>query len=361
MRDASSVDRYRRTLLVTAPLALSAVFLGGCARPALSTTDLAAALDARLAAADRVGFLALFAAQPGPQALADRVYRNLAAQTGTSPSPAARIATASAGQLRVNWSFPGEPTVVSQATMSIADGLLVNLAALGSGTEWLGEPMLVSTASRLVVAGSDHAALTRWSAAADAGLRALALVAPEQLRRADPLVVLIPADLVAFSRYSGVGAERTAAVTVVPGTNTSEGLRVVVNPLTPADPAADAVTITHEAVHAGMGSPRLTGTPGWLLEGIAEGLTAQAHRPVAATNRKLARSAIADGLPVSLPDTDSGEPSGYALAMVAALAMVDQVGWAAVLAEAERRSDGGGRINDQQVLAWYRDALARLD
>ena len=50
----------------------------------------------------------------------------------------------------------------------------------------------------------------------------------------------------------------------------------------------------------------------------------------------------------------------YALAEVAVRAMVAQVGWSKVLDEAYARTHGGAAIADASVLAWYRDALARL-
>jgi hypothetical protein len=97
-----------------------------------------------------------------------------------------------------------------------------------------------------------------------------------------------------------------------------------------------------------------------LLEGIAESLTARAHRFVADANRALAREAIASGLPSSLPNTGTGDPGSYALAELAVGAMVQQIGWAAVLDEARRRSGTSGRIDDRQILTWYRDSLAGL-
>ncbi|MEZ5200153.1 MAG: hypothetical protein R2742_02115 [Micropruina glycogenica] len=169
-------------------------------------------------------------------------------------------------------------------------------------------------------------------------------------------MVLVPRDLAAFARYAGVGASATAAVTVVPGTAASESVRVVVNPDAPIEGAA--ATITHEAVHAGMRSPRLTGTPGWLIEGTAEALTAQAHPSVAAANDTLVRAVLARGFPTTLPDVANGDPTSYALAQVAC-AMVTQVGWTAVLAEAQARTSASGTISDARVPQWYRDELNR--
>ena len=360
MPDASSVDRLRRTLLLTAPVALSAVLLGACSRTQLSAFEIAPLLDHSLAAADRAAFAARFSAQPGPQALAARVYANLATPGGSTADPVARVLPGGHDRVQVSWNYPGEPTVISVADMGIVDGLVTNLSQASTATEWLAEPALVRSTDRLVVAAADDAALARWWSAADTGLAALERVAPGSLRMATPLVVVSPVDLLAFARYAGTGADRTAAVTVVPGLASSQGFRVVVNPMAADDPKADAATITHEAVHAAMGSPRLTGTPGWLLEGIAEAVTGTAHRTVAAGNAGLARAAVAHALPRVLPDPESGEPASYALAQVAVDAAVTHVGWTAVLDEAERRSRGGGRLTDRQILGWYRAALARL-
>ena len=360
MPGASLVDRVRRTLLLTVPVVLSAALLGGCTRRPLSVFELAPLLDHALAAADRGRFLDLFAAQPGPQALAGRVYGNLATPSGSTADPVARVLPGGADRLQVSWNYPGEPTVISVAQVDQTEGGTTNLTAVSTGTEWLAEPASVRSDHRLVVAAADNAALARWWTAAEGGLAALSGVIPGRLRLPAPLVVVSPADLIGFGRYAGRGAAGTAAVTVVPGTAQSQGFRVVVNPKSPTDPANDAATITHEAVHVSMGSPRLTGTPGWLLEGIAEALTAAAHREVATRNRMLVRAAVAKALPSGLPDTDSDGPDSYALAQVAVEAMVARVGWTAVLDEAERRSTSGGQLSDRRILAWSRDALARL-
>ena len=357
MRDASSVDRVRRTLLLTAPLALSACLLG-CTRPQPALGDPAGGLAAALTARDRSAFLSRFASGAGPQALAARVYANLSRRDATA-RPTPRIVSSGLDRLLVSWGYPDEAEVHSVAGVRSANGLITDLAPLSTGTEWLADVQSVRTEPRLTVVAPDESVLTQWWTAALAGLSALASVAPQGLRSAGPLLVLVPTDVLAFGRYAGAGADRVAAVTVVPGSADSLGFRVVVNPRTLEDRDA-AATITHEAVHAAMGSPRLTATPGWLLEGIAESLTARAHRFVADANRALAREAIASGLPSSLPDTGTGDPGSYALAELAVGAMVQQIGWAAVLDEARRRSGTSGRIDDRQILTWYRDSLAGL-
>ncbi|MFT3862104.1 hypothetical protein [Micropruina sp.] len=354
MPAASSVDRLRRALLLSGPLALAAPLLGACsAASGLTAAERAAALGDRLAARDRAGFLALFAADAGAQSLAERVFAHLGG-TGavfSAPQP---------DRLQVRWNLPAEPAVVSLAVLSASGGLVANLAPASTGTEWLDGPLLIDATDEVVLAAATAVGSTRWLTAARAGLDALRRVRPPALPLPAPLVVLVPGELTGFARYAGSGAEVTAAVSVVPGTADSAGVRVVVNPVAPTAPETDAATITHEAVHAGMRSPRLTGTPGWLLEGIAEELTAQAHVDVAASNATLAREAAERALPGTLPDTADGDPASYALAQVAVAAMVQQVGWTAVLAEAEARNAGAGTISDAQVLGWYHRALARL-
>lgn len=356
MRGASSVDRFRRGLLLSAPAVLAAPLLNACAgSPVRGAADVAAALEARLAAQDRPGFLALFASTTGAQALGARFFDNLGGRSVTIAAPAPH-------RLQVRWSLPGEPTVVSEAFLTLAGDQIANLTAATTGTEWLGDQPIVNVESGLVVATATQSQAGRWLAAAKSGLSALGSVLPAGQKWLRPLVLLAPLDLLGFARYAGSGASALAAVTVVPGTSGSQGVRVVVNPLAPNDAPTEAATVTHEAVHAGMVSPRLTGTPGWLVEGIAEALTARAHPSVAATNGTLARSAIENGIPSELPQLLNPDPAGYALAQIAVDAMVHQVGWTAVFAEARARSAPRGPIiADSQVLAWYRDALAALN
>ncbi len=349
MPAASSVDRVRRALLLGAPLALVAPLIGGCTTE-LSPAQRASALNDRLSAGDRAGFVALFASDPGSQSLAERVFANLNA-TG------AGVAGTDADHLQVSWHLPREPMVVSMAAVVIDRGAIANLTSASTGTEWLGDPLVIDTMDGGVLATATAEQATRWGEAVHDGLAALRRVRPQALAMPDPLVVLVSRDLAAFARYAGVGASGTAAVTVVPGTAASESVRVVVNPDAPIEGAA--ATITHEAVHAGMRSPRLTGTPGWLIEGTAEALTAQAHPSVAAANDTLVRAVLARGFPTTVPDVASGDPTSYALAQVAVQAMVTQVGWTAVLAEAQARTSASGTISDARVLQWYRDELNR--
>ncbi len=351
---ARGLDLSRRRLLLSAPLVLTVPLLGGCATAVPTSTHLADALGSRLSAGDRAGFYALFAGSAGAQAVALRMFDNLLDSGAT-------IAAASSDRLSVTWHLPGEPPVVSLATVTLAGAVVDAIEPVSTGTEWLSDPMTVHAEASLVVASARQDESARWLTAARAGLAALATVWPAGQRRTEPLIVLAPSDLVGFARYAGADAQTTAAVTVVPGTTASQGVRVVVNPVAATNAVTDAATLTHEAVHAAMGSPRLTGTPGWLLEGIAEALTARAHPSVAATNAAAARAAVAHGLPNALPDLSSADPSGYALAQVAVDAMVAHVGWTDVFDEARRRSTpAGGRIADAQVLTWYRDELARL-
>jgi hypothetical protein len=348
---ASSVDRFRRSLLLAAP----ALLVGACtAAPSSGLDELARSLTERLAAEDERGFLAGFAPNAGAQALGHRMFATL------SQAPT-NITAGDAGHLRVAWSLTGEPRVYSEARADLVGGLIANLVATTSGTEWLGPPPGVHAAPALVVAAGTAEHLSRWSRAAEAALTALRGVTPPGREWAEPVVVMVPDSLIGFSSYAGAGADRLGAVTVVPGLASSESVRVVVNPTVRQKSADDRVLLTHEAVHAWMRSPRLTGTPGWLVEGIAEAFTADAHPQVAATNRRLARDAIEDGLPRELPDLSTVTPATYALAQHAVQAMVAQVGWPAVLDEADARTRGGGaRIADAKVLGWYRDALARL-
>lgn len=349
MPAASSVDRLRRSLLLAGPVLL----LGACApAPSGRLDDLARTLTERLAAEDEKGFLAALAPSPGAQALGHRMFATL------SQAPA--VLTTKDGRLRVCWGLPGEPRVCSEATASLVDGRIDNLTAASSGTEWLGEPMGVHSSATLVVAAGTAWHLSRWSRAAEVAIAALTRVAPPDKRWTDPVVIVVPDSFTGFAAYAGEDAARTAAVTLVPGLPESEGVRVVVNPTVNQKSADDQVLITHEAVHARMLSPRLTGTPGWLVEGIAEALTAQAHPQVATANRKLARAAIGDGVPTALPDVQQATQASYALAQVAVQAMVAQVGWSKVLDEAYARTHGGASIADAAVLGWYRDALAQL-
>lgn len=350
MPAASSVDRVRRTLLFSAPALL---LLGGCG--ATNTLDAhARALTERLVAVDHGGFLALFAAQGGSQALAERMFSTL------SRAPA-EFGVTDAGRLRVSWGFPGEPRVVSEASVTLSDGLIGNLVAATSGTEWLAAPMGLHASDTLVVATGTAQQLRRWSQAAEAALAALGRVVPDGQDWSRPVVVVVPEDLVGYAAYAGSAARTSAAVTVVPGTAQSAGVRVVVNPTVTQKTDDDRALIAHESVHAWMESPRLTSTPAWLIEGIAEAFTALAFPRVAATNRELARAAIADsGLPTTLPDVSQANPTSYALAQVAVQATADRVGWPVVLDEARARTTGTSKLAEGFLLGWYREALRRI-
>lgn len=350
MPAASSVDRVRRRLLFSAPALL---LLGGCGTGDTLATH-ASALTERLAAVDHSGFLALFAAQPGSQALAERLYSTLS----RTPSDF----SAASGRLRVSWGFPGEPRVVSEASVTLTDGRIGNLVATTSGTEWLAPPMGLQSSNDLVVAAGTAQQLRRWSQAAEAALDALGRVVPAGQHWTRPVVVVVPEDLVGYAAYAGSAARTSAAVTVVPGTADSLGVRVVVNPTVTQKNEDDRALIAHEAVHAWMQSPRLTSTPGWLIEGIAEAFTTLAYPRVAATNRELARAAVDEGgLPATLPDVTQANPTSYALAQVAAQAAADRVGWDVVLDEAQDRTTGTSKLAEDSVLQWYREALRRLD
>lgn len=349
MPAASSVDRFRRALLLAGP----ALLLGACAAtPSGGLDESARTLTQRLAAEDEPGFLAAFASSPGAQALGRRMFATL--------SQAPTNITDAAGRLRVAWSLPGEPRVYSEASADLIGGRIANLTAASSGTEWLGEPLGVHSAATLVVAAGTAEHLSRWSRAAEAGLAALTRVVPHDRKWAEPVVVLVPNGLTDFAAYAGNGADRVGAVTVVPGLPSSEGVRVVVNPTIAQKSTDDRVLIAHESVHAWMRSPRLTGTPGWMIEGIAEAFTGDAYPEVGEANRRLARAAVKNGIPGALPDVNQATPTSYALAQLAVRAMVARVGWPAVLDEADARTHGGATIADATVLGWYRDALTRL-
>lgn len=356
MPDASSVELSRRILLGAAPAAFT-LALAGCGTPQLTPAELVQALQARLDAFDEPGLRALFYDQPGTQALATRFFVNL---TGAQATPTRRLGLDPDGRLHVEWAFPSEPTVVSVATMALILGKIANLVPASTGTEWLDDPLVQRAEPHLVVSAADNVGLTRWWQAAETALAALAKVTPPGRNWTAPLVLLAPADLTQFARYAGDSADRTAAVTVVPGTAASHSIRVVVNPR-PLQPGQnDPATIAHEAVHAFMASPRLTRAPRWLLEGIAEQLTAQAFPAVASQNRRLAKARQPGGAPQSLPEVDGGDETAYALAQLAVLAMVEQVGWQAVFDEVEARQQGSVVIADARVLGWYRAVLARL-
>lgn len=350
MPAASSVDRVRRSLLVSAPALL---LLGGCSGDA-SFHAQARALTERLAAVDHKGFLAVFASRPGSQALGERMYSTL------SRAPAGFSVT-TAGRLRVTWGFPGESRVVSEASVTMAEGRIGNLIAATSGTEWLAAPMGLQSSDALVVATGTAKQLRRWSRAAEDALEALGPVVPPEQHWKRPVIVVVPEDLVGYAAYAGSAARSSSAVTVVPGTSDSAGVRVVVNPMVTQKTDDDRAMIAHEAVHAWMQSPRLTGTPGWMIEGIAEAFTGLAYPRVAATNRELAIAAIAEGgVPAALPDVTQATPTSYALAQVAVQAAADRVGWTVVLDEARARTSGTSKLADDSLLQWYRVALRRL-
>jgi hypothetical protein len=170
------------------------------------------------------------------------------------------------------------------------------------------------------------------------------------------LVLIVPSSPAAFAAVSGANSADTAAVTsCVSGTP-----RVVINPASAAqgDRWVQA-TLTHEAVHVATDSACTSGLP-WVVEGLAESVTAAADASVAKTNASLvADYLVQHGLPTALPAAVSN-PTDYALAQFA----VDQVR-AHRAADASDLLDRG--IHDRltaeevaQVTVWYLSGLQAL-
>ncbi|MCE1174677.1 MAG: hypothetical protein LWW77_08745 [Propionibacteriales bacterium] len=263
--------------------------------------------------------------------------------------------------LIVTTRYPGDRRTATEAiSVEQSDGVIASVADQAERPLWTLEKVDLTPAAHGSVLSSGlsveqrHAWATRLDRAAAAVSSAKVL--PAGSTWDEGLVVIVPSTRQLFATVTGANDADTAAVT----TCASGTPRIVINPAAEAqgDQWVQA-TLTHEAVHVATDSACTSGL-GWVVEGLAESVTAAADSSVARTNASLVADELAQhGLPTALPSVVN-TPTDYALAQFA----VDQV-------RAHRTTDAAdflergvqNRLSSQEVAqatAWYLAGLRAL-
>lgn len=264
--------------------------------------------------------------------------------------------------LRVRTRYPGDrrPGVDHLEITLSKDGQIADMAASADLPIWAVGPVTRTPATHGTVLSSGLSAAQQqvWATRLD---RASAVVQASGVLEPDSdwnggLVVMLPANADDFATLSGTDSADTGAVT----TCASGTPRILINP---GSFAAGArwlqSTVIHEAVHVATDSPCKSGTE-WVVEGVAESVSAASDPTTASSNRELVRSYLrANGVPAALPQRVESS-TDYALAQVA----VDQVRARLGAQEAADFLVRGvaGRLSDAEVARatqWYRAELQR--
>ncbi len=339
---------HRLTLADALSVCTAAVLFGGCA---ITVVPPAPGLAARLSAAladDEAAFTREFAST----GLGGSWYVALNAGRATIE------AGASPTELRVGTQFPGDRR---RATQTIAlvladDGRIVGSRDAGPRPTWAHgvSDVTAMAGGTLLSVGLDAAGRQAWVGRMT---RAASVVAASGVVDGwdGGLVVEIPADEAGFTAATGSPAADTAALTSCD----SGTPRIVINPASFSQEAGWlAATLTHEAVHVATDSACTTGTS-WVVEGVAESVTAAADPATARANAALVAAYLRDHtLPTTLPASVRTQ-TDYALAQVA----VDQVRRRLGDAAPSVLTRGiTGTLNDadlERVTSWYIQELTR--
>ncbi len=309
----------RRSLLAAAALAS----VGGC-RAERTPESAVANLTAAFARRDRGAFDGCFADGTGD--LADRLWRNWAA---IRAEPTADVAA-----LTVRWRAPGERSgAVETLDVTTAGGRLTALVARGPAPLWLPGRLRVDAAegaALLAFADLPDAEAAAWLGAA---AEASALIGAADLEPAagawdGVLTVGLPGTAQWFAAASGLPpaqAVGTQAATLMAGPDSAP--RIVLNRTGVAglDAAGRRAVLVHEGVHVATRSA-VSAAPLWLVEGVAESVTAAADPGTRARNADLRRSAARPrGLPT--PAQLNGPAADVAYAWAAFAVDAAQARW----------------------------------
>ncbi len=332
------------------------------------TASLASSLTTSLADRDRDGFLTAFASDAPTRRLGARWYDNLAQFDDVSFA-------ASGTALNVTSAVPGDSSPATQTVavdVATTDGraVITGLELHDDTPDWATSDKTVLTSpSGSVIIGAT-ATVGQRDSVADALDAAVTTLKATGLGTLDDawnhrLVLDVPQDAVEYA-HEGGDPQANEAVTSCAG----GPARVVVNPAAldyPADQLGPLVL--HEAVHAATRACTAS-YPAWVVEGLAESVTASAYATVARDNQALAASYVAEhGLPAKLPQARdfTREPSSqrafYALAQVAVDAAADHLGrdQAVDLLAGFPPADATEPAPDEaRVTTWYRAALRAL-
>lgn len=272
----------RRALLAAVPVV--AAGLAGCAAPASDPAALAGRLVTAWQAGDRQGFVA---------ALGSEAVRGAALWGSWRALGAVRL-EAAGPVVRVHWRVDGERRDAVDEFL-VADAPGVRLEPVGRRPVWFDEALGVVAdggATLLTTPGLSDAARSAWLRAASDAVARLGRAALSPWLQAwdGTLVVVVPADALAFARTTGLreGLEQTAAVTLHDAPDAAP--RVVLNPVVLGLRASEASgLLVHEGVHAVTGSSARWSAPQWLAEGLAEAVACAGDADRAARNLALAR------------------------------------------------------------------------
>lgn len=271
----------RRSLLAAAAF----TSLTACG-PKRGADQLAADLAAALARGDQQAFVACFGGSAAPTA--ERLWANWAGLAAVEPRW-------EGSALRVSWRAPGERHAAEETLGVALDGGRIGaLSPTGPAPLWLPERLAVRSApgAALLAAAAipDADALVWLQAAAEAsGLVAAAGLGPAARSWDGTLVVGLPATPEAFAATSGLPsgqAAATQAATVM--ATASSAPRVTVSRAGSAalDEAGRRALLVHEGVHVATRSA-VSAAPLWLVEGVAESVTAGVDPATRARNAAL--------------------------------------------------------------------------
>lgn len=222
---------------------------------------------------------------------------------------------------------------------------------------WWWEPITVQREDSLVVVSG--AGLTDWGPRAErawSAARAAGVSGARVGPRVRGALVQVPSSSLVLARVLGTSRRpTTAAVTL----DDPDGAHpVLLDPAANLSEEAWELVITHELVHVLTASPG-SGSPRWLVEGLAESVAREAYPGVVSGDGAQARTALQEGagLPADA-DLAAGSASAYLRSWVAVRLLEQRIGRAPLL-ELVARSGTGEPVEPRlQALGWSSAGLA---
>jgi len=323
-------------------------------------------LTSSLDRGDQAAFLAQFTPDGPTQRLGERWYDNLA------QFQAVTVVPGFGGALVVTSSVPGDTSLVTQTVgvdvdTSGGSALIAGVVPSTDTPDWVLSSVTVTSTpagSLITDAGVPDA---QRSAFTGAMAKAVASLTGTDLGTLDgawngQLVLDVPRDSVGYTHAGGNPTASEAITTCAAGS-----IRVVVNPVALGYPADQiGPLVVHEAVHVATNACVAQYRP-WVIEGLAESVTAAAFPAVASDNHAAVKDYLAaHGMPSALPDerdfaaAPASQRAFYALAQVAVDATFSHLGRAdaaALLATITGPTSATPASAEARVTTWYLDAL----
>lgn len=334
------------------------MLLAGCATPKpveqLTTQQ---ELTRALARDDRYAFAAQFD-QPASGA-ASQLFHNLRQLRPV-------VISGADDDTVVDWTLGGRSASTHLTVTRAVDGTIRAVAATGQQPLWLTNPVEVTERGSLTFLAVGGVAAWLDEATAAAAYLSAQRFGVLSAGWDGRLVVEAPHTSAAFRALLAQPSETAAAVAFAEG-GPDGPIRVVVNPAALGLPSGDKrATLIHEGVHVATSSPRRA-APLWVTEGLAEATAILGDPLLMARRDRLARSAVARGVPRALPPDAAFAPDAahveeaYALASVAIEAMLQHQGRTDTLRDLAAWSGVGTTQRRQsEVLSWYRAHLKQL-